>query len=97
MIGWRFEVSSNAENDLERVGEAVRTRILGKIKWFRDNFEQVQHFPLSGKWKEFFKLRVGDWRIVYEIEYKRRLVTIHSIDRRDKIYKRKKYKRCHGR
>lgn len=90
MVSWRFEISDKAEDDLERIGEPVKIRILEKVKWFRDNFKQVKHLPLGGKWQGLFKLRVGDWRIVYEIEYEKRLVTIHAIDRRDKIYKRRR-------
>jgi len=85
--GWRVEITKDAEQDLERIGEPAKIRILEKIRWFKDNFDQVRHEPLGGKWGGFFKLRVGDWRIVYEIEHIFRLVTIHRIDRRDKIYK----------
>lgn len=89
MSRWRFEITGVAENDLEVIDELVRTRILEKIRWFKENFEQVRHSSLGGKWKGFFKLRIGDWRVVYGIEYEKRLVTIHFINRRDKIYKRK--------
>jgi len=55
----------------------------------RKNFDQITPLPLGDKWRGFFKLRIGDWRVVYEIEISKRLITIHYIDHRDKIYKRK--------
>ena len=89
MREWRFELTDEAEADLGKLDSSIRTQVLEKIKWFRENFEQITPLPLGGKWRGFFKLRVGDYRIIYEVERERGMVTIHYIDRRDKIYKRK--------
>ena len=89
MSQYSFILTKEAESDLEKLDSATRKRILEKIKWFRDNFEQIIPLPLINKWRGFFKLRVGDWRIIYEIELLEQLIIIHYIDRRDKIYKRK--------
>lgn len=43
--------------------------------------------PLHGEWKGFFKLRVGSWRVIYNVDYFKKIITIHYIDSRDKIYK----------
>jgi mRNA interferase RelE/StbE len=93
MPEWRFELTKEAEEDLEKLDSSIRDRILEKLKWFRENFEQIIPLPLGGKWRGFFKLRIGDYRVVYEVEKVKKVVTIHYIDRRDKIYKRRKPKR----
>lgn len=85
---WFFELTPVAEEDLERLDSAVRKRALAKMRWLRDNFEHIVPQPLGGKYHGFFKLRVGDWRMVYEIESGKKLLTIHFIDLRDKVYKR---------
>ena len=84
---WRVNFTYEAEKDLERLDGIIRRRILDKLIWFRDNFDTITPLPLGGKWRGFFKLRAGDWRIIYEVEVKKFLVTIHCIDNRDKIYK----------
>lgn len=89
MVEWYFEVSGVADNDLKRINEPIKTRILEKIRWFKSNFDQIIPESLGGKWKGFFKLRVGDWRVAYMIDYSKKVVTFHFVDRRDKIYKRK--------
>ncbi|MBI2024916.1 MAG: type II toxin-antitoxin system RelE/ParE family toxin [Candidatus Harrisonbacteria bacterium] len=66
-IDWRIEVTDVAEQDLKRIGEPAKSRLLEKLQWFKDSFDQVKHDPLRGKWKNFFKFRVGDWRVVYEV------------------------------
>ena len=89
MTGWRFRVTEVANSDLDKISEPIKTRILEKLKWFRDNFEKLVPETLGDRWRGFFKLRVGDWRIAYTIEFTKKLITIRFIDRRDKIYKRK--------
>lgn len=85
---WFVDLTSIAEGDLEQLDTAVRRRVLAKMQWLRDNFDYIVPQPLGGKYRGFFKLRVGDWRIVYEVESDKKLLTVHFIDRRDKIYKR---------
>ena len=90
MAYWRFIITVEAQDDLERLDDETRIRVLKKLKWFADNFDQATPFPLAGTWKGFFKLRVGDWRIIYEAEEDKNLIIIHLIDHRNRIYRRKK-------
>lgn len=87
---WRFEITEKAEADLANLDTAVRKRITEKLQWIIHNFEHITPIPLEEPLKGFFKLRVGDWRIIYEVENIKTLVIIHLIDRRDKIYKKLK-------
>jgi len=88
-MDWRFDLTKEAESDLEKLDSSIRTRVLEKIKWFSENFDQITPLPLGGNWRGFFKLRIGDYRVVYEVEREVNIVTIHYIDRRDKVYHRK--------
>ncbi len=90
MQKWQCILTKEAELDLKRLDLSIRKRILEKIKWMRENFDQITPLPLGGKWRGFFKLRIGDWRVVYEIEISKNLIIIHYIDHRNKIYKRKR-------
>ena len=87
MPQWNFVITPEAEADLNKLDAVVRKRILAKLKWFADNFDYVTPFPLGEPFKGFFKLRVGAWRIIYDVEYLKSLVAVHYIDRRDKIYR----------
>ena len=44
--------------------------------------------PLSGR-KDFFRLRVGDYRIIYKIQDELLLITIINADNRGQVYKNK--------
>jgi len=88
MREWDFEISATAEKDLSRLDTSTRRRVLAKIKWLAENFEEITPAPLEEPWKGCFKLRIGLWRVVYNVEESRHIVTILFLDTRDKVYKR---------
>lgn len=90
MERWRFEITDQAEADLEKLDAPIKKRVIEKLNWLINNFDQVAPIPLGEPLKGIFKLRVGDWRIAYEAEEIKKLVTVHAIDRRDKVYKKLK-------
>lgn len=60
-----------------------------KLDWFVANFESLFPIPLTGELREFYKLRVGDWRIFYSINWQKYVIRAEYIDNRDKAYKKK--------
>ena len=81
----RIEWSEEASRDLERLDRQVARRIIGKLDWFSKNLTRVILEPLSGEFKRTYKLRVGDWRVVYTIEGE--VVKIWSVGHRKEIYR----------
>jgi mRNA interferase RelE/StbE len=61
----KIEWAEGAIQDLEKLDSVVARRVLKKITWFSKNFEQLIPEPLSGEFRGTYKLRVGDWRVVY--------------------------------
>lgn len=88
MTLWRFMITENGERDLARLDRLNQRRVVEKMKWFAGHFDEVTPFPLGEPWRGFFKLRVGDTRIIYEVEEVGSRIVVHMIDRRDKVYKR---------
>ena len=50
------------------------------------NFDSITPESLSGDFKGAFKLRIGDWRVVYTIEND--LVLIQAVGHRSEMYKK---------
>ena len=80
----------DAENDFRKLNLVVRKRIYKKSKWLLGHLDLLRALPLTGPWQGFFKLRIGEWRIIYNMDYKNSLIVVHVIGKRDKIYKYKK-------
>ena len=78
----------SAKEDLEKLDKSLQRRIIGKSEWLQDNFDKIIPLTLTGGWQGFFKLRVGDWRIIYKVEWAKNLIIVYLVDRRDKIYKK---------
>ncbi|MFH1582605.1 MAG: type II toxin-antitoxin system RelE/ParE family toxin [bacterium] len=89
MLQWKIVFTVEANEDLDKLDKQVRQRVVEKMLWLKDNFDQIIPLPLGGKWQGLFKVRVGDWRIIYELEDLKKQITIHRIALRDKVYKRR--------
>lgn len=87
MTEWVIKFTTEAEDDFVRLDIIIQKRVIEKLMWLKTNFAKIKHKTLSNKWKGFYKLRIGDWRVVYEIEYDLNRMIIHRIERRDKVYK----------
>ena len=89
MSKWEIIFTEIAQQDLLKITKATRKRIINKLEWLEDNFDEVTPLTLSNEWGGFYKLRVGDYRIIYSIEWENQIITIEAMDHRSKIYKRK--------
>jgi mRNA interferase RelE/StbE len=85
---WNVEFDEPARRDLDGLDSGIRRRVLEKLSWFEINGDSVVSAPLHGEWSDFLKLRVGDWRIAYSANRAHRLMTVHYIDHRGRMYKR---------
>ncbi len=85
---YEVEFTSAAESDLARLSKTIAQRILKKIRWLAENFENVTPEPLTGEWKGLYKLRVGDYRVLYTFsQVERRVIIVHLIKHRREVYK----------
>lgn len=84
----KIEWSDIAIADLAKIDKLIAQRIVRKVTWFGNNFENITPDPLSKDMKGLFKFRVGDWRVVYTLEDDR--ITIQFVGHRSEIYKRLK-------
>lgn len=89
MRHWSLDFSLEAERDLESLDHSVRRRIIDKLDWFLENFETLLPSVLIGEFREFYKLRVGDWRVMYKIDWQNHKITVSYIDHRGKAYKKR--------
>ncbi|MGL5061783.1 MAG: type II toxin-antitoxin system RelE family toxin [Microcoleus sp.] len=73
-MSYSVEFTAEALVNQERLTQAVQERIGNKINWLAENFEQITPMPLSANLAGFFKLRVGDYRVIYSFD------TVEIID-----------------
>jgi mRNA interferase RelE/StbE len=81
-------LTEDAERDLAGLDRKTAGRIVSRLKWFAEHFDEQAPQPLSGALRGYHKLRVGDWRVIYEINRNDRMLTVHAIEHRSEIYRR---------
>jgi mRNA interferase RelE/StbE len=84
---YQVEFVPSAIKDLQAIDRVIAQRIINKIKWLSENLDDITPEILAGKWRHKYKLRIGDWRIIYTIEQNNKLLTIHLIGHRREIYR----------
>lgn len=81
----KVEWAKGAFEDLQNLDKPIAQRILSKISWFTEHFDNITPEPLSGDFVGTYKLRVGDWRVVYTIESD--VIVIQAVGHRKEIYR----------
>lgn len=86
-MNYLVEYEPEAVADLEKLTKSVCQRIVNKINWLAGNFDQIKPQPLTAELSGFFKLRVGDYRVIYEFDPDQRIIFIDRVGHRSEIYK----------
>lgn len=89
MTGWFLSFTNQAESDFDRLEKKLSKRVVNKLNWLRNNFDKITPLSLGGNWKGYYKLRIGDWRIIYRVEWEKQHIIVYIIENRDKVYKKK--------
>lgn len=85
-MAYAIEYEPEAVADLKRLAPNTRKRIVAKIQWLAANFEELRPIPLAANLSGFYKLRVGDYRIIYEFDRALRTITVDRVGHRREIY-----------
>lgn len=86
VMTYRVDFSPEALDDLAGLDKKVAQRALDRIKWLSEHIEDIKHSALTGHLRGAFKLRVGDYRVVYELKRQSAILTIRFIGHRSEIY-----------
>lgn len=86
---YRIRVLDAAVRDLERLDKLAARRIAERIRWLAANLDAVGLEALAGDLAGLYKLRVGDYRVIYEIIHEDQTIVIHMIGHRSDIYRKR--------
>ena len=86
-MAYRIEFTPRAVRDLKALDRQVRARIANRIDALAENPYPQGIKKLEGE-DELYRLRVGDYRILYQVKAKTLLVLIVGIGHRRDVYRR---------
>ncbi|MEK6932677.1 MAG: type II toxin-antitoxin system RelE/ParE family toxin [Nanoarchaeota archaeon] len=84
---WKVLLSLDVQNFLEKQDKNISTRLkkgLEKLK--TDNpFHYLEHF----EGQDYYKYRIGDYRVLIDVDFQDKILRVRVLDHRSVIYKRK--------
>ncbi len=83
-MSYEVRIVPSAEKEMNRLPSTVHARLSKRILSLEDNPRPRSVRKLSGR--EEYRLRVGDYRILYIIDDRNHTVTIRAVAHRRKVY-----------
>lgn len=85
-MSYRLIVKPSAQKDVARLPRPVQRRVLDRLARIEADPRAPGSVKLAGA-KATYRARVGDWRIVYEIDDARRTVIVTIVAHRREVYR----------
>ena len=87
MSNYSVQVKPSARKELEALPDNVVARILQKMEALRSTPRPAGCKKLKA-YKDQWRVRVGDWRVVYIIDDTAKLISVTRIAHRREVYER---------
>ncbi len=90
-MAWTVDISDVAERQLKKLDAPIQKRILDWLDERLEGCKNPRHFgePLKGDHAGFWRYRIGDFRVLCEIQDEKIIVLVLAIGHRREVYKRR--------
>lgn len=85
MVKYSLDIKQSAQRELDALDDALFSRIDRKILALSETPRPAGCRKLKG-YKDQWRVRVGDWRVLYIIDDAARLVSVTRIAHRREVY-----------
>jgi mRNA interferase RelE/StbE len=88
MASYQIEFTKSAEKEFGRLPANVQSRAVEALQWLSQNpySELLKIKKLKGA-EDLYRIRLGDYRIVYEIRNERLIILVIKIGHRSTVYR----------
>ncbi len=84
---YQLRLLDPATRELASLERNIARRIVNRLNWLAENLEGARKEALSGDLSGFYKFRVGDYRIFYQVWHDEKIILVHKIGHRREIYR----------
>jgi mRNA interferase RelE/StbE len=89
MAEYRIRILGIASRELEQLDKPLGHRVVQRINWLATNLDAIRLEALTSDLAGLYKLRIGDYRVIYEVLWDEKIIVIHAIGHRREIYRRR--------
>ena len=82
----KVEYSNQALKFFKRIDKTLADRILKNIEELRNNPFPLETKKVQGYKEDVYRVRVGNYRVLYEIDKSKNLLGVVKIDHRGQVY-----------
>lgn len=86
MASYEVIFKPSVERDLRKLPKSIVVRVLKAIDVLKAEPFQKQALKLEGA-KDLFRVRVGDYRVVYEVDRHAKKLIVHHVRHRREVYR----------
>ena len=86
MAEYRVEVKPSAKRELEALADNLLARVVRRLEFLGHDPKPAGCKKLKG-YKDQWRIRVGDWRVLYVIDDAVKLVSVTRIAHRRDVYR----------
>ncbi len=89
---WRILFHKKALKDLDYLSEEMQSRIKLALRTLKNSITNARESgldikKLKGDWSGFYRLRVGNYRVIFEVEWNKHRILVYRIVARKKAYR----------
>ncbi len=87
---WQIDFDPGALKDLRKIDKTIQARLIGFLKLrvsTLENPRSIGEALIGNKLGAYWKYRVGDWRIICDIQDQRIVVRVLRIGNRREVYR----------
>ena len=84
---YRITILDATARELANLDKPIGRRVVSRIQWLAANLDDVKIEALAGDLAGLCKLRVGDYRVIYEILHDEQTIVVHVVGHRREVYR----------
>jgi len=79
-------LTEQAADDIRRLDKTVVRLIRKKLRQLTEHAANYPHYALKGTMKDYYRVRVGNYRVVYKLDHAKKQVVVTQVGHRKDVY-----------
>ncbi len=84
---YELTLTLGARQNLVSLDSKIKRQITNRLRWLCENCDKCSHKALKGQFKGKFRLKSGNYRIIYTFDKHSQSITVFQIENRSSVYK----------
>ena len=85
-MSYSLSFKGSADKEFRHLPAEVRQRVAAAVEALKANPRPIGVESLAGQLKGLHRIRIGDYRVVYQVDDEARSITVTRVGHRGKVY-----------